>query len=82
MKNIKDMHQLWQAVILKPLKLGECVLPQCADGESNKIVLEKKTTVTVWMFNTYRVRNHFVSNPTNSKSIRLKKVQKIIFLLQ
>ena len=55
---------------------------QCTDGESNKIVSEKKTTVTAWMFNTYWVRNHFVSNPTNSKSIRLKKVQKIIFLLQ
>ena len=25
------------------------------------------------MFNTYRVRNHFVPNPVNSKSIRLKK---------
>ena len=25
MKNIKDMHQLWQTVILKPLKLGECI---------------------------------------------------------
>ena len=25
-ENIKDMYQLWQAVILKPLKLGECIL--------------------------------------------------------
>ena len=25
------------------------------------------------MFNTYRVRNHFVPNPVNSKLIRLKK---------
>ena len=25
------------------------------------------------MFKTYRVRNHFVSNPVNLKSIRLKK---------
>ena len=25
-EKIKDMHQLWQAVILKPLMLGECIL--------------------------------------------------------
>ena len=55
---------------------------QCAYGESNKIVSEKKTTVTAWMFNTYRVRNHFVPNPTNSKLIRLKKSSKNNFLLQ
>ena len=46
---------------------------QCADGESNKIVSDKKKAVRAWMFNTYRVRNHFVPNPVNSKSIRLKK---------
>ena len=34
------------------------------------------------MFNTYRVRNYFVPNPTNSKLIRLKKDSKNIFLLQ
>ena len=46
---------------------------QCTDGESNKIVLEKKTAVTAWMSNTYRVRNHFVLNPVNPKLVRLKK---------
>ena len=40
---------------------------------TGKIVLEKKTTVTVWMFNTYQVRNHFIPNPTNPKLKRLKK---------
>ena len=48
-------------------------IAQCADGESNKIVSEKKTAITAWMFNTYRVRNHLVPNPVKSKSIRLKK---------
>ena len=28
---------------------------QYADGESNKIVYDKKKTVTVWMFNTYTI---------------------------
>ena len=46
---------------------------QCANGESNKIVLDKKKTVTAWIFNTYRVRNHFVPNPINSKLIKLNK---------
>ena len=46
---------------------------QCADGESNKIVYDKKKAVRAWLFNTYWVRNHFVPNPVNSKSIRLKK---------
>ena len=45
---------------------------QCANVESNKTISEKKTTVTASMFNTYRVRNHFVPNPTNSKLVRLK----------
>ena len=40
---------------------------QCADGESNEIVSNKKKTVTVWMFDTFRVRNHLVPNPINSK---------------
>ena len=48
------------------------VLMLYADGESNKIVYDKKKTVTAWMFNTYTVRNHFVPNPTNSKLKRLK----------
>ena len=48
-------------------------LTQCADGESNKIVYDKKKTVTEWMFNTYGIRNYFVPNPVNSKLIRLKK---------
>ena len=55
---------------------------QCANVESNKTISEKKTTVTASMFNTYRVRNHFVPNPTNSKFIRLKKSSKNNFLLQ
>ena len=46
--------------------------PQCADGEYNKIVLEKKTAVTAWMFNTYQARNHFIPNPTNSKLVKFK----------
>ena len=50
--------------------------PQYADGESNKIVYDKKKTVTAWMFNTYTVRNHFVPNPTNSKLKRLKILKK------
>ena len=45
---------------------------QYANGESNKIVYDKNKTVTAWMFNTYPVRNHFVPNPINSKSKRLK----------
>ena len=45
---------------------------QCAGGESNKIVYNKKETVTAWKYDTYRVRNHFVSNPTNSKFKRLE----------
>ena len=57
-------------------------ITQCADGESNKIVLDKKKTVTAWKFNTYRVRNHFIPNPTNPKLIRLKKNSKNNFLLQ
>ena len=56
--------------------------PQCADGESNRIVSDKEKIVTIWMFNTYWVRNHFVPNPINSKFIRLKKFSKNIFLLQ
>ena len=55
---------------------------QCADGEFNKIVYNKKKIVTAWKFNTYWVRNHFVPNPINSKFIRLKKFSKNIFLLQ
>ena len=55
---------------------------QCAYVESDKTISEKKTTVTASMFNTYRVRNHFVPNPTNSKFIRLKKSSKNNFLLQ
>ena len=46
---------------------------QCANGESNKIVSDKKKVVRAWIFNTYWVRNHLVPNPVNSKSIRLKK---------
>ena len=57
-------------------------ISQYADGESNKIVLDKKKTVTAWKFNTYRVRNHFIPNPTNPKLIRLKKNSKNNFLLQ
>ena len=49
---------------------------QCADGESNKIVWDKKETATAWIFNTYRVRNHFVPNPTNPKLKRLE-IEKI-----
>ena len=52
------------------------VLTQCADGESNKIVLDKKKTVRAPKFNTYRVRNHFVPNPTNPKLKRLE-IEKI-----
>ena len=48
-------------------------ITQCANVESNKTISEKKTTVTASMFNTYRVRNHFVPNPANSKSVRVKK---------
>ena len=47
-------------------------LTQSADGESNKIASDKKKTVTAWMFDTYRVRNHLVPNPVNSKLIRLR----------
>ena len=50
-----------------------CSSTQCADGESNKIVYDKKKTVTEWTFNTYWIRNYFVPNPVNSKLIRLKK---------
>ena len=55
---------------------------ECTDGEFNKIVYNKKKTVTAWKHDTYRVRNHFVTNPTNSKFIRLKNNSKNIFLLQ
>ena len=59
---------------MSPLRTDWLLCPsQCADGESNKIVSDKKKAVRAWMFNTYRVRNHFVPNPVNSKSIRLKK---------
>ena len=51
-------------------------MSQSADGESNKIVSDKKKTVTVWMFNTNRFRNHFVPNPTNPKLKRLE-IEKI-----
>ena len=58
------------------IDLPKCNKTQCADGESNKIVYDKKKTVLAWMFKTYTVRNHFVPNPTNSKLIRLKKKSK------
>ena len=51
-------------------------MSQSADGESNKIVSDKKKTVTAWMFDTYRVRNHLVPNRVNSKLIRLKVISK------
>ena len=51
-------------------------MSQSADGESNKIVSDKKKTVTAWMFDTYRVRNYLVLNPVNSKLIRLKEISK------
>ena len=51
-------------------------ISQYADGESNKIVWDKKETATAWIFNTYRVRNHFVPNPTNPKLKRLE-IEKI-----
>ena len=57
---------------LRPSIQCEYANSQGADGESNKIVLDKKKTVTVWILNTYQVRNHFVSNPTNPKLKRLK----------
>ena len=59
--------------------LKSLILAQYADGESNKIVLDKKKTVRASKYNTYRVRNHFAPNPRNPKLIRLKKFQKIIF---
>ena len=52
-------------------------MSQSADGESNKIVSDMNKTDTAWMFDTYRVRNHLVPNPVNSKLIRLKKFQKM-----
>ena len=58
------------------------LMSQGAEGEFNKIVLDKKKTVPAWMFNTYRFRNHFVSNPLNSELIRLKKRFKNNFLLK
>ena len=64
------------------LVISGITISQCANVESNKTISEKKTTVTASMFNTYRVRNHFVPNPTNSKFIRLKKSSKNNFLLQ
>ena len=55
----------------------ESPVPQSADGESNKIVSDKKKTDTAWMFDTYRVRNHLVPNPINPKLKRLKKYENI-----
>ena len=55
---------------------------QCADGDTNKFVEDLEKAVTAWQFDTYRVRNHLVPNPTNSKLIRLKKDSKNIFLLK
>ena len=52
---------------------------QWADGKFNEIVYNKKKTVTAWKYNTYRFRNHFVPNPTNSKFIRLKNKLKKYF---
>ena len=49
---------------------------QSADGESNKILSDKKKTVTARMFDTYVVRNHYVANPVNTKLIRLKEISK------
>ena len=51
---------------------------QCAYGEFDKIVVDKKKTVAARKYNTNEVRNHLVPNPTNSKLIELKKFQKII----
>ena len=56
--------------------------PQRASDEFDEIVYNKKKTVTAWKYNTYRVRNHFIPNPTNSKFIWLKNNSKNIFLLQ
>ena len=47
-------------------------LTQSADGESDKIVSDKKKTDTASMFDIYRVRNHLVPNPINPKLKRLK----------
>ena len=57
--------------------VGYCQsISQYADGKSNEIIYDKKKTVTVWKYNTYRVRNHLVPNPTNSKlkRLRIKKI--------
>ena len=55
-----------------PFSSSITVCIQSADGESNRIVSDKKKTDTAWMFDTYRVRNHLVPNPINSKLKRLK----------
>ena len=47
---------------------------ECADGESNKIVSDKKETVTAWMYDTYRVSNHFVPNPTHCKYLHFQYI--------
>ena len=46
---------------------------QHGHDESNKIVEDMEKTIAASLFDTYRVRNHLVPNPTNSKLIRLKK---------
>ena len=51
-------------------------MPQSAGGESNKVVSDKKKIVTAWIFDTYRVKNHLVLNPVNSKLITFQEVSK------
>ena len=48
---------------------------QHGHDESNKIVEDMEKTIAASLFDTYRVRNHLVPNPTNSKLIRLKKYE-------
>ena len=52
---------LWQLVqVFASFHQIENIFAQYADGESNKIVYNKKKTVTAWKYNTYWVRNHFL----------------------
>ena len=50
---------------------------QHGHGESNELEKDMEKTVTAWKFDPYRVRNHLVPNPINSKLIRLRKIQNI-----